>query len=505
FASNDMADATVTLDIPEGGFVYDGTKKTPAVLSVILSGTEVPPDAYDVSYSANVASGIATATVTAKDGSGYSGKIDIPFYIAPVAIGTVDVDVVAPARGETAQTSVTAPANCADAEISWTVNGEPFEGEFESDTTYVATVTLTPVANHFFAEDVVCEGWTATVNDDGTLTLMREFYVPLITYTVTFMADGEVVAEKTVNHGETLTDIPDVPVKDGYTQLEPVWDITDFSNITSDLTVNAVYTLNTYTVTFMADGEVVAEKTVNHGETLTDIPDVPDKTGYDQQTPIWDTSDLSNIANDLTINAVYTRNVYTVRFMVDGVEIGTIRMEYGQSLASDAFPSVPEKEGYDAIWDRTAIDSIATDMTVTATYKQNYILGDVNGDGNVDTLDAAYILRYDACLIEADKLSMIAADINCDGEVNNMDAALILRSEVDLTYVLGDANSDGNVDTLDAAYILRYDAGLIEADKLSMIAADISCDGKVDTLDASLILKYEAGFIKSFDEASQNQ
>ena len=569
FASNDMADATVTLDIPEGGFVYDGTKKTPAVLSVILGGTEVPPDAYDVSYSANVASGIATATVTAKDGSGYSGKIDIPFYIAPVAIGTVDVDVVAPARGETAQTSVTAPANCADAEISWTVNGEPFEGEFEADTTYVATVTLTPVANHFFAEDVVCEGWTGTVNDDGTLTLMREFYVPLITYTVTFMADGEVVAEKTVNHGETLTDIPDVPVKDGYTQLEPVWDITDFSNITSDLTVNAVYTLNTYTVTFMADGEVVAEKTVNHGETLTDIPDVPvkdgytqtapvwdvtdfrnigsdltvnavytlntytvtfmadgevvaektvnhgetltdipdvpDKTGYDQQTPIWDTSDLSNIANDLTINAVYTRNVYTVRFMVDGVEIGTIRMEYGQSLASDAFPSVPEKEGYDAIWDRTAIDSIATDMTVTATYKQNYILGDVNGDGNVDSLDAAYILRYDACLIEADKLSMIAADINCDGEVNNMDAALILRSEVDLTYVLGDANSDGNVDTLDAAYILRYDAGFIEADKLSMIAADVNCDGEVNNMDAALILKYEAGFIKSFDEASQNQ
>ena len=180
-------------------------------------------------------------------------------------------------------------------------------------------------------------------------------------------------------------------------------------------------------------------------------------------------------------------------------------MEYGQSLASDAFPSVPEKEGYDAIWDRTAIDSIATDMTVTATYKQNYILGDVNGDGNVDSLDAAYILRYDACLIEADKLSMIAADINCDGEVNNMDAALILRSEVDLTYVLGDVNSDGNVDTLDATCILRYDAGLIEADKLRMEAADVSCDGKVDTLDAFLILMYDSGFIKSFDEAYQNQ
>ncbi|MBR6593872.1 MAG: InlB B-repeat-containing protein [Clostridia bacterium] len=496
FVSNDLADAAVTLDIPEEGFVYDETKKTPAVLSVVLGNDQVPATAYDVSYSANIAAGMAIATVTAKDGSGYSGKIEIPFYIAPVAVGTLDIDVATPVRGETAQTSVTAPAGCAEAEISWTVNGEPFEGEFTADTTYVATVTLAPLANHTFDADTGSEGWTATLNDDGTLTLTREFYIPLITYTVTFMAYGEVVAERTVNEGDALTDIPAIPEKEGYTQTAPVWDVSDFSNIMSDMTVNAVYTRNTYTVTFMADGAVVAEKTVTHGDTLSDIPSIPekigytqtapvwdvtnfnnvtgdmtvnavytvntytvtfmadgavvatrtvthgasidslpaipDKTGHDQTAPVWDNTDLDDIVSDLTVNAVYTRNVYTVRFVVDGVEISTIRMEYGQSLAGTAFPAIPERENYDASWDRTGIDSIATDMTVTATYKQNYIIGDVNGDGDVDSRDAHYILRYDADLIDADELRMIAADVNCDGKVNSLDAALVLRFEADL-------------------------------------------------------------------------
>ena len=62
------------------------------------------------------------------------------------------------------------------------------------------------------------------------------------TYTVTFIADGKTVAQKTVRSGEALTDIPEIPTKDGYTETTPYWDVNDFSSIKSDLTVNAVYT-----------------------------------------------------------------------------------------------------------------------------------------------------------------------------------------------------------------------------------------------------------------------
>ncbi len=61
--------------------------------------------------------------------------------------------------------------------------------------------------------------------------------------------------------------------------------------------------------------------------------------------------------------------------------------------------------------------------------------------------------------------------------------------------LLGDVNGDGNVDNLDAAMILKYDAGIIELDSRAWIASDVNRDGSADNLDAAMILKYDAGLI----------
>ncbi len=55
-------------------------------------------------------------------------------------------------------------------------------------------------------------------------------------------------------------------------------------------------------------------------------------------------------------------------------------------------------------------------------------LGDVNSDGNVDNLDAAWVLQYDAKLRE----SIENGDVNGDGLVNSVDAALILKYDAGL-------------------------------------------------------------------------
>lgn len=62
------------------------------------------------------------------------------------------------------------------------------------------------------------------------------------TYTVTFIADGQVIGQKEAVYGGNLTDIPAIPQKDGYTAIAPYWDVTDFTYITGDITVYAVYT-----------------------------------------------------------------------------------------------------------------------------------------------------------------------------------------------------------------------------------------------------------------------
>ena len=79
-----------------------------------------------------------------------------------------------------------------------------------------------------------------------------------------------------------------------------------FTMPTDNVTIYA-YTneiIPTYTVRFEADGYQVAQYTVRDGETLPEIPAVPNKSGYDG---VWDT-DLSDtvITGDRIVTAVYT-------------------------------------------------------------------------------------------------------------------------------------------------------------------------------------------------------
>ena len=60
-------------------------------------------------------------------------------------------------------------------------------------------------------------------------------------------------------------------------------------------------------------------------------------------------------------------------------------------------------------------------------------------------------------------------------------------------YIPGDVNGDGKVDTSDAKLIMQYDLGLIDEEDLLLVAADINGDGKVDTSDAKLIMQLDLG------------
>ena len=61
---------------------------------------------------------------------------------------------------------------------------------------------------------------------------------------------------------------------------------------------------------------------------------------------------------------------------------------------------------------------------------------------------------------------------------------------------LGDANGDGAVDAIDAARVLMIDAGLVELTEADIEACDANCDGSVDAIDAAHILRFDAGLIE---------
>ena len=135
------------------------------------------------------------------------------------------------------------------------------------------------------------------------------------TYTVTYVADGEVVSTQEVAQGKDAV-APEIPGKFGYTQIAPQWD-KDGKNITEDTTIIAVYTLNQYEVTYKVDGEVYKRLTYLHGEDVPMIP-TPAKDGY---IVTWDTI-IDVLTDDITVNAVFTEIATNVPTQVTDDETG---------------------------------------------------------------------------------------------------------------------------------------------------------------------------------------
>lgn len=72
----------------------------------------------------------------------------------------------------------------------------------------------------------------------------------------------------------------------------------------------------------------------------------------------------------------------------------------------------------------------------------------------------------------------------------------------DFEIMYGDVNSDGNVNSLDAALILRYDAQLAsDLIPLQLMLGDTTGDSDVNSLDAAQILKLDASLITRFADA----
>lgn len=69
-----------------------------------------------------------------------------------------------------------------------------------------------------------------------------------------------------------------------------------------------------------------------------------------------------------------------------------------------------------------------TDKTFTVTVQENTgLLGDVNGDGNINAKDATLVLQHAIDLIHLTEEQVRIADVNKDGNINAKDATLILQ------------------------------------------------------------------------------
>ena len=253
------------------------------------------------------------------------------------------------------------------------------------------------------AENIVLD---ATLVEDGK-------------YTVSFMVDGETYFTFTGYEGDAIT-VPEDPEKLGYTF--DAWDGMPEDGVlpAANITVTAVWIVNTYTITYTVNGEEYSVRTYEYGAAIiTPAYDVPE--GYTFSG--WDVPETMP-AEDLVVDATCTINVYEVT-LIDGWNGDPIAVLYVAHGQDAVLPDAPEHAGY--IFDRWDGDptNVTEDRTITACY---WMIGDVNHDGEITTYDALLIMRY-ALGVETEGNELIM-DFDGNGCVDSLDALLVLRRSI---------------------------------------------------------------------------
>ncbi len=156
-------------------------------------------------------------------------------------------------------------------------------------------------------------------------------------YNVTFKQNGQEIAVKTVEEGDTLTDIPSVVPVTGH---NVVWNRTDFSNITDHIVVEAIVTPKNYTVTLNANGGQCDKTSVSVTYASAYELPVPTKTGYTfkgwkgtsvlPQTGEWDIDQENLLLTAQWEAATYTVTLDAGNGKVGGAKTLTVKVTYGQ-------------------------------------------------------------------------------------------------------------------------------------------------------------------------------
>ena len=153
-----------------------------------------------------------------------------------------------------------------------------------------------------------------------------EDVVEVAMYTLTFMVDGEVYHTSSLVHKAEVT-IPDAPTKEGYTFSG--WSEVPETMPAEDVTVSGFFTINKYLVTFKIGEEVISSEFMEYGSTIV-VPEAPEREGYTFDG--WGEVAETVPAGDVTYEGSYSVNSYLLTYVVDGETINVESIAYGTEI-----------------------------------------------------------------------------------------------------------------------------------------------------------------------------
>ena len=225
---------------------------------------------------------------------------------------------------------------------------------------------------------------------------------PLPELSVTFDSNGgSSVSSITRTYGDSIGSLP-TTTKEGYTFDGWIYNgstISSSTTVTSNMTVIASWTANTYTVTFDSNGgSSVSSISRTYGETIGSLPSTT-REGYTFNGWTYNGSNASfdtTVYSNMTLTASWTINTYTVTYDSNGgSSVSSTTYTHGETLGD---LTEPDRTGYTFdgwTYDGSYVSSsttVTSNMTLTASWTINtYTISfDSNGGSSVSSFTRNY-------------------------------------------------------------------------------------------------------------------
>ena len=185
-------------------------------------------------------------------------------------------------------------------------------------------------------------------------------------YKLVYMVDGAEYKSYDVDYGTALT-AEDAPVKEGYTFSSWSGLPENMTMPAHDVTVTGFFTINSYSLSFVIDEEVIEKRTIVFGEATGSAPDAPVREGYTFAG--WEEYPTLMPAHDVTVTGTYDVNSYKLTIYLDGKEYSAETVEYGAKLDIQE-PQAPEGREFDKWLDEIPETMPAHDLDLHAVTKE---------------------------------------------------------------------------------------------------------------------------------------
>ncbi|MBP5366551.1 MAG: InlB B-repeat-containing protein, partial [Bacteroidales bacterium] len=222
--------------------------------------------------------------------------------------------------------------------------------------------------------DPTREGYTFMGWDKPVPTVMPEANTEItalwkaISYTVTYnTGNGSEPVTVSYDFGAAIA-TPQQPTREGYTF--DGWDATIPATMpAANLTFNALWKINQYTLTFMADEATVYKQFTQDFGTEISAPQNPQRDGYifgGWDKPVPTTMPAENV----TLTAQWAQGEYTITFMTDETTVyKVVAQDFGTAVTA---PADPVRSGYIFLgWDKAVPTTMpAENITLTAKWQK---------------------------------------------------------------------------------------------------------------------------------------